>query len=188
MSIQNSQKLIPACVVALVGVSLIGTSAAPAQAAPATDPHESPIAAVHAQMQLDCTSLTGEQEQYAIAHDYCPAPSKHGDVTTMGVRYGDCGDSWIYMFAASGPTVDIDYGFTSNKGPVIYRALAIGYAGSDAIAGWRDDRTMASASYSSGRSDVYTGYGSASATLGGTITLAWGARCTLLEPTDSATT
>jgi hypothetical protein len=135
-------------------------------------------------MTLNCTTMTAQARAYALSHGYCPTST--GGATPNAVAYGNCGDSWIYIFDATGGYADIDYGFDSSLGAVTYRNLAVQYWGVDDSGGWPDQAWMASSTYASARSGNYVGrYGEAWALEQGTVTLWWGGQCTLLSPEDS---
>lgn len=142
-----------------------------------------PSGAVHAAMRLDCTHMTAEAKAYADARGYCSASNT--TISPNGVVYGNCGDSWIYIFDVTLGDVDIDYGFDSSLGTVVYRNLGIGFAGTANSGGWPDNGWMFSSSYYSSRQNIYVGYGEAYASLGGTVTLVWGGQCDLLNPSDA---
>lgn len=137
---------------------------------------------VEAEMRLDCTNMSESVHDYAVEHGYCPSED---DVGPDDIRYGSCGSSEIWISSAGGGDASIEYGFNSSLGPVVYRNLGIGYAGDDDSGGWNDSGVMASSSYYAADT-LFTGVGQADTSLGGTVTLAWGGQCTLLEPHSTA--
>ncbi len=170
--------------VAVVAALVTGSGIASASAATVQNStHRIPVKAVHAKMGLDCTHMSAAAHKYATDHGYCTAANTK--VAPNGVVYGDCGDSWIYIFDVGGGDADIDYGFDSNWGAAVYRNLSIGYAGSESADGWSDSDWMGSSSYSSSREYLPVGVGDAYASMGGSIGLWWGGTCTLYDPADS---
>lgn len=135
-------------------------------------------------MTLDCGTMSAKAHQYAVAHGYCAGGSRSPDTVVTG----NCGSSEIYIYTDySTPDLgwaDIKYGFASTKGTVIYRNLGVGYAGESDSGGFNDSSVMFSSSYTRTVSR-YVGSGEAYASVGGTVTLWWGAQCTLLEPEAS---
>ncbi|MBM6400448.1 hypothetical protein [Phycicoccus sonneratiae] len=145
------------------------------------------VGVVEAPMYLDCGALRGQVRKYAVDHAYCPAAGRtSGDVTPQNTVYGNCGSSFIYIEDPNwtSSTARFRYGFSSSKGIVVSRNLAVGYSGARGPGGFSDSGFMASTSYSHTSGERTTGSGYLYATLGGTVTLFWGASCTLLQPTD----
>lgn len=142
------------------------------------------VQVVTAPMTLDCGTMSAKAHQYAVAHGYCAGGSRSPDTVVTG----NCGSSEIYIYTDySTPDLgwaDIKYGFASTKGTVIYRNLGVGYAGESDSGGFNDSSVMFSSSYTRTVSR-YVGSGEAYASVGGTVTLWWGAQCTLLEPEAS---
>lgn len=135
-------------------------------------------------MRLDCTHLSKRARTYADAHNYCT--ESNGAVSPNDVQYGNCGDDFIWVWDdASDGHADIQYGFDSSKGTVIYRSLAIGYAGDRSSGAFHDTGTMASSSLNHVHLRVYFGVGEATAGLGGSVTLWWGASCELMYASDT---
>jgi hypothetical protein len=170
--------------VAVVAALVTGSGTASASVATAQNSTQrTPIKAVHAKMSLDCTHMSVAAHKYATGHGYCAAATTK--ITPNGVAYGDCGDSWIYIFDVGGGDADIDYGFDSSWGAAVVRNLSIGYAGWESSGGWSDSGWMSSSSYSSSREYIPVGPGDAYASMGGSIGLWWGGSCTLNDPSDS---
>lgn len=173
-------------VAALVVTMLAALGTGTASATPGTgDADESATVKTEAKMLLDCTNMSESVHKYAVQHEYCP-PAGSGDVSTNGIVYGNCGSSEVYIGDAPGAGWgSVYYGFRSAVGTVVYRNLAVGYAGDDNGGSFGDSGYMFSTSYYAAN-DVYTGVGSAYASMGGSVTLAWGGVCYLLQPSDSA--
>ena len=185
--IQRAGKAIRVVLAAMMAVAAAALSllAGPAMASPSGAPPSSPPAgAIHAQMVLNCDTMSAKAHGYAVSHGYCPTST--GSAAPNAVAYGNCGDSWIYIFDDTEGNAEIDWGFDSSLGAVVYRSLSVGYSGVDESGGWPDAAWMSSSSYANARTGIWVGpYGEAYATVGGTVTLWWGGQCTLLEPTDS---
>lgn len=172
-------------ILAVVAAVLASIGAGTASAKPTADnPAASgAVKVAEAKMVLNCTNMSKSVHQYAVAHDYCP-PAGAGDVGTNGIVYGNCGSSEIWIDDAPGVGwASITYGFYSQLGGVVYRSLSVGFVGDDNTDTWTDSGWMASASYYAGNT-VWTGIGYASAHLGGSVTLFWGATCYLLQPSS----
>jgi hypothetical protein len=170
-------------VIAVVCLSVAFLATPPAYAASVHPPSGATVTVVHARMTLDCVHMTASVHHYAVTHGYCP--------TGNGVSYGNCGDSWIYIYdGGGGGFAAITYGFDSSLGPAAARNLIINWYNWDqAISGSYSDASgfwPPTANYSNGIWEQ-TGGGWVTTTMGGHILLAWGAVCDILSPSDGAT-
>lgn len=171
----------------LICIAVASLGALPAQAYETKSPAAPPPATrvIKGTMTLDCVRMTAQVHDYATRHGYCPSPSVASPYDS-DTKYGSCGDSWISIYGTGAGSARVSYGFDSNKGTVTYRNLGVGWSGGEgASGGWNDSGWMRDSSYSATWWYVHTGYGTAYATMGGTVTLWWGAQCTLLQPTAS---
>lgn len=168
-------------------ILLLTMAAPPTMAATPEDSGAPVVGAIEAPMFLDCDALRGQVRKYAVDHDYCPsAGGQPVGVTPQNTVYGNCGSSFIYIEDPNwtSSTAKFRYGFSSSKGVVVSRRLAVGYSGPRGPGGFSDTGLMASTSYSHTSGERTTGTGYVYATLGGSVTLFWGASCTLLQATD----
>jgi hypothetical protein len=158
-----------------------GAAATQAAAATSSAAHASQ-SRVEGALVLDCTHMSAAAHRYAVAHHYCGPNSPKPNDTVCG----NCGCSFIDLFNRSRGYAGMYYGFKSSKGTVIHRSLAVNWANftKGNAGGWGDSGFMASSSYSADR-HVDTHAGIVSAVLSGSVTLWWGASCTLLEPTST---
>jgi hypothetical protein len=177
----------------LAALALVALPTAKAYAETASSPETgvpklAPGIAVRVGMTLDCANMTSTAYRYAVDHSYCSGRSSSASsaATPDGNRHGSCGDSWIYVFGVGNGEISIEYGFLSSLGTVVYRSLTVIYSGTRGSGLFNNNGVMASSSFDAYR-DVYVGAGSAGATLGGTVTLWWGAQCILLQPYDEGT-
>ena len=137
------------------------------------------VTAISVPMTLDCVNMSAEARIYAEKHNYCmTGVSPHNRV------YGDCGSSWVFVLDNGFSQAFFQWGYYSTAGAAVGRSLTISYqrdAGGGASFG--DFGTSFGAEYQ-GTSTRYTGAGWLNADMVGSILLFWGARCTLLRPTD----
>jgi hypothetical protein len=130
-------------------------------------------------MTLNCATLTSKEHGYAVSHGYCKASS--GGISPDDVVTGNCGSSEIDVYDEGGGFGDVVYGFNSTLGIVIYRSLYVSGTGGLANPSWNDDGPMGATGYYAGN-DVFFGVGNAAVTMSGSVQLAWGPSCTLLQP------
>jgi len=62
--------------------------------------------AIHAQMTLNCTTMSAQANAHALSLGYCPKPT--GGATPNATAVGNCGDSRIYIWDVTGGYADID--------------------------------------------------------------------------------
>ncbi|HEV8557123.1 MAG TPA: hypothetical protein VGR06_12090 [Actinophytocola sp.] len=135
---------------------------------------------VNGKMVLDCVHMTPETHKYAVENNYCT-----DGATPQNTVYGDCGYSFIYIYALGSLEAQVYYGFGSSLGAVVYRNLGVGWASTSGLSGgWNDSGVMASSTYATNRY-INPGYGTTYVALGGDVVLWWGGTCTLLGPTDN---
>lgn len=181
---------------ALAGLIFATAPVLPAGAASAESPgsgEDSPdVTTTAVQMVLDCAGMDEETLAYAVEQEYCTADGAAVDPApgTQDVRFGNCGWSHLFVWDESGSSgrMVAGYGFLSIVGTVVYRNLTIGWTNVSlgTVGSSRDSGLMFSVSYANNRT-LTTGNGRLFATLSGTVTLAWGGRCTLLIPSDTTT-
>ena len=150
-----------------------GTAGTAAQSAQASSSSE--VGA----LVLDCKDLSPAAKRYAKAHDICQ-PNSPGPADK---RCGNCGCSYLDLFNRQRGYAGMLYGFKSTKGSVIHRNLHVGWINltQSSSGGWNDNHYMASSKYSADR-HVDTHRGEVAGDLSGSVTLWWGAHCTLLNP------
>ena len=165
------------CIVATAGLAASVTTASAS-----TDSGASPAVVsserVAAEMTFSCGSLSASALSYAIKQGYCPASSKLGKLDTVT---GSCGSSYVELDNYGQGLGVIVYGFGSTLGTVAYRSLYVSYSGPAASSGFPDTGSMWNANYSASNI-AYFGVGKGIATMEGSVTLWWGASCTLLQP------
>ena len=144
-------------VIALI-LAMAVSPAAASEVAPGND--NANDAYVSVPMQLDCVNMTDEAREYAREHNLCPAGKSRNDVVNPDGQATDtCGDAWMYVqYTGVRGYGSIDYGFNSSIGNVVYRNLAIGYAGSEYYGGWNDAGWMNDYFYTTGQVR-YMGWG-----------------------------
>lgn len=180
-----------AALVGVLALVLAAVGAAPSSAAVVVEvahgrtilADDPPADATEVGMVFDCRELDKTALDYAVTMGYCSSESD--EVGPRNTRYGNCGSSWIYIEQGTASKARFRYGFSSSKGAVIARNLAVGYVGGNGQpGGFNDSGVMASSSYQRTTSNITVGRGYLTAQMGGTVTLFWGAKCTLLNPSD----
>ncbi len=179
---------ISATVVSLAVFSAAGAASAATKSAGPAAPH-STSTVVTAKLALDCTHMTAQVHQYAVAHGYCAAVGSTGTATpnSRGTANGTCGDSWIQIDNLAHGNARFTWGFDSLDGAVAYRGLAVSYLNElfGNYGGWNDGSVMLSSSYSSKPRNVGTGQGNVFGDVSGYVVLWWGGSCDLLSPSTT---
>lgn len=166
------------------GATIAGSAASASEstAVVANTDDSIPEGATVQQSYLACDQFTGKVLKYAQAHGYCPKPGD--EVAPNAVQSYNCGSSWIYVYNYGyAGELWVSHGFNSTLGTVAYRNIAIGTSEGP---GWQDAEWMWSTYYDT---EDYVGYywsGWKSATMSGTVQLAWGGYCVIPTITDSA--
>ncbi|MET3810945.1 hypothetical protein [Arthrobacter sp. UYEF3] len=161
----------------LLSLGFVVSPASAAETSPANQATSD--VAVQVPMQLDCVNMTDKAREYADAHQLCPKAGKAGGVSPNIAVQDNCGWSWVYVQSTGvRGYASINYGFDSSLGPVAWRSLAVGYAGNEYYGGWNDEDWTWNHYYQTGQVR-YVGLGGASATMGGSVTLAWGGVCSV---------
>jgi hypothetical protein len=171
---------------ALLIVGFLAVTSTTAEAADETIPPHSTIGTSQQQtatLRLDCSRLATPAKQYAKNHHYCPSK---GEVSTSDIRGGACGISSLFIDDKGNGNARIYWSVYSYWGSITHRSLNVSWLNySQGNTGWYTDQGYMFSSYYGASRTFYTRSGNVLATLSGSVTLGWGGRCYVLNPSDS---
>jgi hypothetical protein len=130
-------------------------------------------------LRADCAHASPRVLRIAVRDGACPAAATTSPRTGGA---GNCGTDTLTLVPGVDADTTVRFGFKSNWGRMVYRNLAVGYASFGKTDGFPDHAYMFSSSYSAQR-HLFTGVGTVTATLGGSVTLFYGLRCELIPIT-----
>ncbi|WP_336649110.1 hypothetical protein [Microbacterium sp. MMO-10] len=148
-----------------------------------------PTSAQSVPLEIDCSTVTQAGRKYAVDHNVniCGILSKKSGstITPLDSIDNSCGEAHIYMYDSSYyADADIEWGVTSSVGEIISYDLYAHYDGQADSGVVPDDGWWPGFEHENSAT-VYTGTGSASADLTGTVeTLLY--TCTVLDPASGA--
>lgn len=136
-------------------------------------------------MILDCDALSESALEYARSQDLCLHNHAQGNIAPEDVKYGDCGWSSLFIHNLGGGNARFDMAAYSSKGAIVSVNYNVNWHNWNSGANGDVPGTDYPFSSSWSKSEqTYTGPGSVTAVMTGTVTLWWGGVCRFLNPTD----
>ena len=137
--------------------------------------------------------MTGSVLAYAISHGYCEvgkdgkARPKTGTVQPQNTVTGPCGYTDFSFSDAGGSQAWLNEHAHSYNAPIVYVNKTINYYNYTYSYGGSTAKGYVASGDWYNNEYLGTGHGFVTATLSGTVTLAWGGSCTIIPNGESAT-